>query len=96
MQIKAVTGPVMMKGNSAKHKTESFGMEQVRRTKSSCYPELHPELKMRGEKSQMTSLQKQLVNVILVKTSVFKAGSSAPGYMQKWKKPNPKRKNNIN
>lgn len=60
------SGPVMMKGNSANQKTKSFGMEQVGRTESIWYPELHPELKMRGEKSQMTSLQKQLVYIILV------------------------------
>lgn len=77
------SGTVMMKGNSESQKTQSFGMEQVRRTESIWYPELHPELKMRGEKSQMTSLQKQLVYIILAKTSVFKAGSSALGYMQK-------------
>lgn len=77
------SGPVMMKGNSANQKTESFGMEQVRRTESIWYPELHPELKMRGEKSQMISLQKQLVHIISVKTAAFKAGSSAPGYTQK-------------
>lgn len=55
------SGPVMMKVNRAKQKTESFGKEQVRRTETVWYPELHPELRMRGEKSQMTSLQKQLV-----------------------------------
>lgn len=64
----------MTKGNSAEAESwilwDGTGKEDI------WYPaiamlsgviELHPELKMRGKKSQLTSLQKQLVDIIIVK-----------------------------
>lgn len=71
---------------------ESFGVEvrMVRRTESIWNPaiamlsgviKLHPELRMK-DKSQMNTLQKQLVPITIVNTFTFKAARPASGYMQ--------------